>query len=77
MDVLNFTAIELGSVLSLPNTFVVTFMSCLALAGNWARKTRHDLAAGVKGLNLVEISEMYLVIIVYFLCFYFLGLEIK
>lgn len=58
---------------------MLTFIICRALDGRWARKERHVLAEFLKGLNFVETSVMYLVIIsrataesfnseVYFVC---------
>ena len=59
---LNLSFKKLGSWLLRSSTVVLIFIVVLALAGKWARKTRHVFEGFVKGLNLVVTSVMCFVI---------------
>jgi len=60
-DSLNLTCSTLGSLDTLGNNFVVTFMLCRASGGRKERNRRAVFALGEKGLKTVETSVMNLV----------------
>lgn len=51
-----------GSLLSFARTLVLIFILCRALAGRWAKKTRHVLPGFLNGLKTVDTSVMNRVI---------------